>query len=924
MRILLFEDKLGVTPAYESQWDSMVFGAGFLNTAVIRSSVWKKFGSSKQIVIKSGNRKTPGFNPDASIQKMIREWFTFEVNRWNPDAIIVQEAALLGLFESRWAISMIDYLRGGIYPWTRADGKVIPILITVPISAINTSKKTKDIRAMNQGAESKSEWEEQRAFESEVIMGDEGSSETDSEEFVEEYFFEPYTIPYGRWVLASDLRKLYRITQRGYRHSVPRVRVVTDRFEAKEAFEFLMESKLLSSDIETIPDQALITVNGYTGVHDNYEKRTYVFPWYNDFSPTSGIPSDFSSMFDYQRRLNDSGIPFTLHNGPYDLYYYNRYHMPVRNYAYDSMTMFWSFFPELPKRLDFVSSIMLDDYVYWKGDRKSDSWYTYLEYNGKDCDRTLQNTMALIHWLSHDPRARKNFIHAHMRVVIALGMSMRGMLMDLDRLAEHGADLASDAAARLESLRYILADSEFNPASPKQRSRLLYDLLGVKPRNSRGRYVKDRADASTGAVVLRAIRHEHPVFRRVADGIIKAAEPAKQISNVVHIKRAPYPVPRVYTGYSGVGTTTTRLASSEPPTKWGTNLQNIRAKYRDFLVAEPGHFLLDMDLSAGDDVFVTYESADPRKIELHRSGLDSHSKNATLFFTNWTYEEVVRLKKLNDDRVVHPITGIRQITKKLAHGCNYLMAALTLLMTAGREAIVAAARELGHVHAAYWTQEELVDFCVSLEEKYRGYYTRFKRSGEGSWYMDLKTEFWETGGFTTPFHYFQRFLGDPDDDKVHRALAATAGQAGTAGRINAALEELVLGYISPTFRDAPNPAASETPLVISQESHGISLRLQTHDSITWDINPEHPHWEEGVEMIQTVMRRPVVIKNKITGELETFIVGTESGVGPAWGKNMVEVKTVNRESVNAALAGMENNGLYVPNNRGGKDLLLPA
>ena len=73
-------------------------------------------------------------------------------------------------------------------------------------------------------------------------------------------------------------------------------------------------------------------------------------------------------------------------------------------------------------------------------------------------------------------------------------------------------------------------------------------------------------------------------------------------------------------------------------------------------------------------------------------------------------------------------------------------------------------------------------------------------------------------------------------------------------------------------------------------------------------------------MIQTVMRRPTLIKNKLTGDIETFVVGTESGVGPAWGKDMVEVKTVSRESVEKALLTLPNNGLYT----GRKNLLLPA
>lgn len=886
MTILVLEDKLGITEAYMGSFESLALKAGLNTQHMVIASIWKTvLGRKLPLLIRKGNRVSPGFNPDPEISEAVLRWVTDLVIQTKATAILCMDVALLGIVERSWQIATIDNLRGGVYPFRHSSlPRAIPFLVTVPISAINTQKKQKDIRAMNEGYESKSEWEEDH--------------DEDDEE-AGRFFIEPYSIPYGKWVLSSDLRKLQRLVESGYRYTTPALRLVMGRSDALEAREFLMESTLISNDIETIPEMKLMSVNGYSGLLPSGEIRTYVFPFYADKSPSSGTPIDLALYMKIMTEVNASGIPFTYQNGAYDLFWLVRYGMPVKNYAYDSMTMFWSLYPELPKRLDFISSVLLDDYVYWKGDRKSDDQITYLEYNGKDCDRTLRDTCALVDILSTDDRARQNFHDAHLRVLLALGMSLRGMRVDEERLAYHGANLTVEADAALERLRYLVADGDFNPNSPKQKLELLYLKLGARKRNAKGRFVNKIEDASTGAVPMRSMRSEHPIFRRVVNGIMEANEPAKQISNVIGIRRAPWG--RVYTSYNAVRTTTSRFGSSESPITYGTNFQNIRKTYRDWMVAEPGHFLIDIDLSAGDDVFVTYESADPKKIALHRTGRDSHSENATLFFPDWNYDDIVAGKRASDPRIVHPITGIRQITKKLSHGCNYLMAELTLLMTTGREAIVAAAKELGNEDAGIWTQEQLAQFCLTRELLYRNHYTRFQREGEHSWYTDLQKEFAATDGFTTPFNYFQRFLGDKRDQNVLRALAATAGQAGTAGRINDVMVELTHGIIRPNFRDAENPHRYHEPRKISRDSHGISMRLQTHDSLTWDVNPEHPRWEEGIMQIFEVMSRPTVIQNKLTGDFEVFVVGTEAEVGLAWGKGLHEIKKPTIEAVKKAL-----------------------
>lgn len=883
MTILLIQDKLGITEGYKPAWNELVVNAGFWPSAFRLCSVWRSsLAKSYQLLTRKGNRKAPGPNPE--IKDVLARWLWTNVQLHKATMIICMDPAFLGIVEDSWDIATIDNMRGGVY-----DFNGIPFVVVPPISAINTQKKPKDIRAMNDGAESE----------------DEFTADND-----DDFFVEPYTIPYGERILAADLRKAWRVygrlesrAGRRYEPDVGGIRLVQSRGDAEEATDFMREAALIANDVETLPDLMLMNVNGFSGLHGKTsEIRTYVFPFYRAKNPQAGTPSDLYHYLIACQQINAFGIPTGYHNGPYDLFWLARYNMLPTNYAFDSMTMFWSLFPEYPKTLAFVSSMLLDDHQYWKGDRKSDSWETYLLYNGKDCDRTLRCMLRLIDLLSRNPAAARNFMDAHIRVINGLHMSLRGMRADLVRRAEHGVTLAEDAATRLARLRYLVADSEFNPNSAPQKSRLLYQLLGAKPRSAKGRFVKKLEDASTGAVAMRAMRSEHPVIGIVVNAIMEANEPAKQTSNLINMKVAHWDAgPRFYTSYGGVGTTTTRFGSSRSPINVGGNAQNFRKTYRDWLVADQDAFLLDIDFSAADDVFVSFESGDPRKIELFRSGRDTHSQNATLFFDNWTYDAVVAGKKAKDDRVVHPITGIRQITKKLSHGCNYLMAGLTLLMTAGREAIVAAAKEVGYADAGLWNQEALAEFCVSRELLYRRYYTRFAREGADSWYSDLWREFQDTGGFLTPFGYFQRFLSSKSDKNVLRGLAATAGQAGTAGRINMAMDELIHGIIRPRFRDAPNPHYGRTPRRVTVREHGIDLRLQSHDSLTFNVNYRHPNWQEGVAHIYESMGRPVIIRNKLTGGLEEFRIGLESEVGFAWGPGLKEVKGNSLEAVKVTL-----------------------
>src|SRR3546814_5394435 len=73
------------------------------------------------------------------------------------------------------------------------------------------------------------------------------------------------------------------------------------------------------------------------------------------------------------------------------------------------------------------------------------------------------------------------------------------------------------------------------------------------------------------------------------------------------------------------------------------------------------------------------------------SGMDGHAIHGELFFAR-PYDWIVAGKKAGDPDVVHPTRGVRQLVKRVVHGSNFMMAAMTLYLTMGRDAVVVAAK----------------------------------------------------------------------------------------------------------------------------------------------------------------------------------------------------------------------------------------
>lgn len=856
-RILYLTDKFGVSQGYKPAFANLVSKAGIQPGRIIETSIYNDLGPKP--LVKYKNEKTPRFNPDYKAQ--IKAAVDRKIRATKPALVVCSDPVALGLFMN-WDqhSATIDKTRGGLYQYGDLNVLVVP-----PVTAIH------------------------RGVEERYSKDDDG----------EDVPYEPYKVKNGAWILARDWEKVGRYYQGKQRRLPPFVysicRTIEDCFAARD---WLTQCVLISSDIETACFPAQITCVGYTGLHKNGTVRSFVIPFADEYSD-GGVfwesADDHAIAYSVMVEINESPILKTFQNGNYDQSYFIRDLAPANNWLLDSMYMWYSRFSELPKTLDFISSILLDNYQYWKDDIKGakemdevkGNLERYWRYNALDCYNTLFNTLYLLQLMKIQPSMRTNYNDTFLRCLSGLAMSMRGVKADFGRLKEHRDRLQAEVDAKLERFRYMVATPDFNVNSTDHKKELLYTILGCRKRNSKGRPLgKDSKESpSTGAIVLKTAKTEHPLVGHIIGAMEEVMEADKQMGLITGREDEDGKVKggikfftdRCRTSYSGVGTTSTRYSSKSSNFWDGSNLQNIRGSMRDFLVADPDCVLIDFDYSQSDDVFVGYESNDPHKIEVIESGKDGHAIHGELFFAR-PYDWIVAGKKAGDPLVVHPTRGVRQLSKRVVHGSNFMMAAMTLFFTMGREAVVAAAEFAGFGDASRWPQEKLVLFCGELDKKYRNKYPRLKMNG---WYKDLTLELQKTGTLTNAFGITRTFLGDPKDSGTLREASGFMGQSATAGNMNRAQYEIDRGYIPRNFRDGANPSANAEPRKMNIDSHGFRFLLQTHDSFTCQINLNHKRWEEAVLNLLHVMERSVTINGHV------FRVKTEAEFGRRWGKKMI-------------------------------------
>jgi DNA polymerase I-like protein with 3'-5' exonuclease and polymerase domains len=731
----------------------------------------------------------------------------FEVNlaMKNPDFIVINDRAALKYITGKYL--SLALCRGGIYYWTHPDnGKRIPCLV------VDEARKIK-------------------------------------------------TLKHGAWVHLQDMKKLKRWLD-GKQRRNPRFDYEVCRgVDQVRAFKRSAEEAIaIAIDIETTG--TTITCIGYSCWLRSGKIFTWVIPFYNT-QRTDGChwetAEDEAEVWKLVREIHANNAYKGMQNGQYDSAYFISYRCPVRNYIGDSLHMSHAIWREAPKRLDFISSVALDYYRYWKDEGKEDAkddtqshavprsasgLENYWLYNALDCHNTLLDIAFLLQYLCKLDWAMVNYTQEfESQFGFCLATSMRGVKVNQEMQLKIGLELVDESDKALDFLRKMTDDPEFNPNSHPQVKEIIYDVLGAEQMGRKGR--------SSDEKVLKFIKTQSWLLDVFID---KLWECKKAKNNASKYGFMPLLNGRFMYELAAAGTYPGRFASKSHQFWIGQNIQNMPKPMRCMIEADPGYFLFDIDYSQSDAYFTAFESEDEKYMNVMLDDRDTHCVHAEHFF-KVGYDKLLAGHKNHEDWVDHSLTGIRQNTKRITYGANYLMTAYTLYTTMGRDAAIGAAKALGYADAETWTVKQFTFLCQKFLDAYFEFYP-----GILPWLDAAVDEAIANGNrATAAFGNSMIFFGDlRNDKKRQRDFAAFWGQGGTAGNINTALRKLYRA---------------------EQKNEYFMSLFQVHDSYIGQIKQSH------VDKLPMLMR---LMENEITIKGRKFIVPTEASIGIGWGKRQLD------------------------------------
>lgn len=246
-------------------------------------------------------------------------------------------------------------------------------------------------------------------------------------------------------------------------------------------------------------------------------------------------------------------------------------------------------------------------------------------------------------------------------IPVLADMEMAGVELNPEHLHGMSKELEREIAS-LEKKIYKIAGEEFNIASPRQLSEILFTKLKIDTGNIK----KTKTGISTAASELEKMRGQHEII----DLISSYREVAKLKST--YVDALPTMVNstthRIHTNYNQTIAATGRLSSTDP------NLQNIPIrtelgrKIRKAFIAPRGKRLVSLDYSQIELRIVAHIANDKSFIDGFKHGADVHTRTAA------------EVNNVSDDEVTKEM---RRAAKSVNFGILYGMGVYGLSRDAG-------------------------------------------------------------------------------------------------------------------------------------------------------------------------------------------------------------------------------------------------
>lgn len=477
-------------------------------------------------------------------------------------------------------------------------------------------------------------------------------------------------------------------------------------------------------------------------------------------------------------------------NWNYDAQYIHRFWHILCPDVEDTMIQQHCCFSNMPKNLAFLSSMYLEDHLYWKDDRtnwtegaKGEGEIAFWKYNCMDAMRTLAIHPILAGVVKALGMWEVNTFQQHLSACVLRTM-LRGVRMDTAARALLSRELQKASSDR-EAWMLEVIGHEVNIKSPKQMAELFYDELGQKPvrvRNAEGGF-----SITTNDEALHKIAAREPLLSPITHKISELRSIG--VFHSTFVRAALDTDQRIRTSFNVAGTETYRFSSSKNAFGTGLNCQNIPKgggtedgglvlpNVRNLFIPDQSHTIFDIDLDSADLRIVTWES--------DCAWMKDHFANGRK-----PYIEVMKEYYHNPNMTKQSHPREYGIFKSLCHGTNYLGTADGIAPRIGL----------------------LVHETERIQKWYFGLAPEIK-----AWQEEIKKQVAGRRYITNPFGYRLNFF-DKIEGTIFNQAVAWIPQSTVACLINRA-------YVN-----------------IDKNLPEVEVLLQVHDSLMGQFESVHGDW----------------------------------------------------------------------------------
>ena len=359
--------------------------------------------------------------------------------------------------------------------------------------------------------------------------------------------------------------------------------------------------------------------------------------------------------------LEDPNIPKLGQNLMFDASFLLHKHKIIVRNMHDTMIAQGVLLPDLPKGLDFLCSLYTNE-PYYKDDGKQYDKFegtpeAFWTYNAKDSavlHEIYENQLEAL--TEQGNKETYNWLRRLMYPLMF--MQERGILVDVEQVKKEAAKI-DIKIAELQNLLNQVTGFNINPNSPKQVQTYFYITKDIKPVIRKGRPTVDEI-----------------ALKRLSGKGFKEANLILEIRGLSKLKGTYLEMAldsdnRIRSRFDPTGTVTGRLSSRKTIFGTGGNMQNLPPAFKKLLLADPGHIMIDMDLSQAENRIVAYIAPEPRMMEAFELGLDVHSQTGSLI-SGLSVEEVKRQHAEGICPAIGKGTDTwRSIGKTANHSLNY-------------------------------------------------------------------------------------------------------------------------------------------------------------------------------------------------------------------------------------------------------------